>query len=382
MRIAFVTPGMLPALGSRRSSVELAVDETSRWLAQNNDVSVYGRGKRGRTTVKPSGVRFHLSGGHSYARWLAKRLVAGRPDIVQVENRPLLARTIRRSLPSFVPVLLALHSTYYIDPAHYPGKAVRAALRNVDGVIVNSDGLARVVRILYPRACRRLWRVHLGVNTDDFRPATDPDMADLRRATRLRLHLPAKAKVILFVGRLIPQKGVHHLLTALPAVRRSLGDVRLIIVGGTRCGGNVPTPYERSLRRRIRSMRPTASMVDYVPHRALPAFYAAADVVATPSVGHEALNLVNLEAMAAGLPVVSTRIGGIPEVVVHGETGLLVSPRTIKRRLAPAIISALAWGEILGRNGRLRVESDFTWRRTAEEYERIYLLQVGAKRRT
>lgn len=258
-----------------------------------------------------------------------------------------------------------------------------AALASVDAIIVNSDWLAARVRRICPRVACRLRRVHLGVNSARFRPVEAAEIAPLRAEMRARLGLPGDAKVVLFVGRLIAQKGAHCLLRALPAVRRAAGDVRLLIVGGARCGGFARTAYVRRLLRAVRAARGAAAMVGYVPHRQLPAYYAAADVVATPSLGPEALCLVNLEAMACGLPVVSTRNGGIPEVVADGQTGILVTPRRIGVELAPAIVEALSRAAELGQNGRQRVTRLFTWARTAAAYEAIYerLLRERALKR-
>lgn len=372
MRIAVVSPGMLPVLGKSRSSVEIAIGEVARRLAARHSVSVYGRARRAGTLTLPSGVAVHNCDGQKYVRWLIGKLRSERPDIVQVENRPQLVDALRRGLGPSAVIVLGLHSLTYIRPGARGRRSICATLESADAIIVNSDWLAARVRKLCPKIARRLRRVHLGVDGDRFRPADSAEAAALRAEVRARLGLPGDAKVVLFVGRLIAQKGAHCLLRALPAVRRAAGDVRLLIVGGARCGGSARTAYVRRLLRAVRAARGAAAMAGYVPHRQLPAYYAAADVVVTPSLGPEALCLVNLEAMASGLPVVSTHNGGISEAVVDGRTGVLVSPRRIGAELAPAIVTALARAAELGRNGRQRVATLFTWERTAAAYEGIY----------
>lgn len=336
-------------------------------------VTIYGRSQAPCNLKLPSGVAIEMHDGESYRAWLENKLRTARPDIVQVENRPLLAASLRRRLPRSLPVVLALHSITYITPGRRRRKAIATALRTVDGVLTNCNGLREYVRATYSGVCRRLWRVYLGIDCDTFRPETDPKArATLRRDLRASLGLPADVPIILFVGRLIPQKGAHHLVAALPAIRRRAGDVRLVLVGGTRCGGFIRTRYFTRLERRIRALGGAAVLAGYVPHELLPSYYAGADVVATPSMRHEAFSFVNLEAMASGLPVVATRLGGTPEAVVSGQTGILISPTRIRRELAPAVIQALAAAAELGERARQRVERRFSWEQTAEGYAAIY----------
>jgi spore coat protein SA len=179
--------------------------------------------------------------------------------------------------------------------------------------------------------------------------------------------------VVLYVGRLVPQKGVHHLLAAIPALIARAPDVLIVIVGSALYGSHRQTGYVKRLHRQARKWKKHVHFQPYVPHHEIPRWFVMADIAVVPSIGQEAFGLVNLEAMAAELPVVATRAGGMKEVVADGETGFLVNPE------APLIVPELAAriGHLLvhepvrremGRKGRERVLNSFQWRHTAERW--------------
>jgi glycosyltransferase involved in cell wall biosynthesis len=182
---------------------------------------------------------------------------------------------------------------------------------------------------------------------------------------------PAPRDGVLFVGRLTPHKGVDRLLRALPpsAVLRVAGS-----------GGHDPRPPERDypdLLRRLAGGR-RVEFLGAVPDRALPELYRSAAVLALPSVDRtcygrrvavpELLGLAAIEAMASGTPVVASRVGGLAEVVVDGETGFLVEPgdvEALRDRLA-RVLSDRRLAARLGDNARQAALERFTWRRCAE----------------
>lgn len=189
---------------------------------------------------------------------------------------------------------------------------------------------------------------------------------------------------VLFVGRLTPHKGVDRLIRALPA------GASLRVAGS---GGHDPRPPERGypeLLRRLAEGRDVA-FLGPVPDPALPALYRRAAVLALPSLDRtcygrevrvsELLGLAALEAMASGTPVVASRIGGLAEVVVDGETGFLVEPgdqEALGDRLA-LLLSDRRLAARLGANARDLVVERFTWQACAQRCLAAY--QELARRR-
>lgn len=183
---------------------------------------------------------------------------------------------------------------------------------------------------------------------------------------------------VLFVGRLTPHKGVDRLIRALPA------RAGLRIAGS---GGHDPRPPERDypdLLRRLAEGR-DVRFLGPASEEDLPGLYRSAAVLAMPSVDRtcygrpvpvsELLGLTALEAMASGTPVVASRIGGLAEVVVDGETGFLVEPgdlAALHDRLA-LLVSDRRLAARLGANARDLVVRRFTWRACAERCLAAYL---------
>jgi glycosyltransferase involved in cell wall biosynthesis len=171
---------------------------------------------------------------------------------------------------------------------------------------------------------------------------------------------------VLFVGRLTPHKGVDRLIRALP------DGVELAVVG---TAGHDPDPPERDYPALLHTLSRGRDVrfLGAVPDDELPELYRRAAVVALPSVDltcygrHvavvELLGLVALEAMASGTPVVCSRIGGLPEVVEHGVTGLLVEPGDADglRDALDELVRDRGLAARLGRNARDRALERFTW---------------------
>ena len=172
---------------------------------------------------------------------------------------------------------------------------------------------------------------------------------------------------VLFVGRLTPHKGVDRLIAAVPP------GVPLTIAGST---GHDPDPPESGygeLLQQLARDRGDVSFVESVSDDVLASLYRESEVLALPSVHttcygkkievSELLGLVALEAMASGTPIVASRIGGLSEVVLHGETGFLVEPGNVEdlRHHLSVVLGDAGLARRLGENARALVLEKFTW---------------------
>ena len=249
--------------------------------------------------------------------------------------------------------------------------AEKTAVLAADAVIAVSEGMARDVLASYPELDpARVHVIHNGIDAEAYAPTEATDVLD-------RHGVDAAVPYALFVGRITRQKGLAHLLRA---ARDLPGQLVL-------CAGAPDTPeiaaetaglVEELQRSRsgvvlISEMLPKADVVQLLSH---------ATVFVCPSV-YEPLGIVNLEAMACGTAVVASAVGGIPEVVVDAETGLLVpydeaDPRGFEAGLAGRVAELLADPDraaAMGRAGRQRAVTHFGWdaiaRRTLELYASV-----------
>lgn len=223
------------------------------------------------------------------------------------------------------------------------------------------------------------WQVHVrykrfatvifnGVDTALFRPTED------RSSLRQKLGFTDNEIVFIYAGRMVGWKGLAHAIEAL--AQPVLADVpaRLLLVADG--------PIFSQLKARAEELGVIERIVfhEAVPHHALPAYYAAADVGVFPSVGDEAFGITIAEAMSCGKPVIASYIGGIPEVVGNEEScGLLVAPGN-----AAALAQAMrklacspALRQQMGGAGRERIERLFTWEASAQRLLRTLGLPCG-----
>jgi glycogen synthase len=248
----------------------------------------------------------------------------------------------------------------------------RTAYQNADGVIAVSESMRRDVYDLYDVPFERIRIIHNGIDVHQYKPTPNP-------AVLQSYHIDPNHPFVLFVGRITRQKGIMHLLNAIQHLRPG---VQVVL-----CAGAPDTPAlgQEMATRVERARRESANMIiwipEMVPRDAIISLYTHASIFVCPSV-YEPFGIINLEAMACETPVVATAVGGIPEVVVHDETGLLVpfepvgvhdlepkEPEQFSWALAAAVNRLLddpaTMGE-MGRKARERVERYFSWTSIAQ----------------
>ena len=199
-----------------------------------------------------------------------------------------------------------------------------------------------------------------GINIKDF------DILYPKEECRKRLGLPFDENIILFVGILDLFKGPEVLLKAMPKVIKNIPNAKLVFVGS----GLMREGLE--IQSRKLGVERHVKFTGFV-EEGLNLYYKAADVFCLPSTMMESFGIVNLEAMACSVPIVASKIGGVPDVVKDGENGLLVQPKD-SEALADAIIYLLENENVrerMGRNGRKKIKN-YSWEKIAEETEKIY----------
>ena len=237
--------------------------------------------------------------------------------------------------------------TEFFDVSHY---RLTEKLRRARFVVCISDyARSQLMTLSEPAAWERLHVVHCGIPIDEF---TNSSNGDGRKGS-LR---------VLYLGRLVPEKGQAVLLQAVALLSKRGHSVKITLAGD---GPSRPGLERIAEQLGIASL---SSFVGAVSQEELHALYANASVFCLPSYA-EGVPVVLMEAMAMGLPVVSTRIAGIPELVEDGRTGLLVSPGR-PDELADALQRVLddpsLYGKI-GSNAREKVILEFNADRSAEQ---------------
>jgi glycosyltransferase involved in cell wall biosynthesis len=297
----------------------------------------------------------------------AAALVRLAPHVDVVHAHQLLSATTASLLAGALvrrPLVLNPHACGEIgDVAVLSRTAIgRARLR---AAVLAADAFVAVSRPIHDElvgagvAPRRVWSIHNGVDTARFRPASPDERAALRRA----LALPG-GPLVVYAGRLAPEKGVDLLVDAWPELLARFPSAHLCIVGA---GAEEAALRERAARHGVaRTVLFTGGLTDPAPH------LRAADAAVLPS-RSEGMPVALLEAMACALPCVATAVGGSREVIASGRTGWLVEPER-PDLLAAALAEALGAEDARARGdaARTHVLAHYTLDVVADRFLTLY----------
>jgi starch synthase len=284
-----------------------------------------------------------------------------------------------------VPLVLTTHSLEPLRPwkVEQLGNAYglsawieRTGIEDADAVVAVSQETRNDVLRHFAVDPGKVHVIHNGIDLEQYRP--DPGVDVL-----IRHGVDPDRPYVLFVGRITRQKGIIHLVNAIPAIDPSLQVVLCAGAPDTRDIGDEMTQRVAE----VSAGRPGVTWIqEMIPRADAIQLYSHAAVFCCPSV-YEPFGIINLEAMACETAVVASAVGGIPEVVVPGETGLLVDleirpgtfdpvdPAAFSARLAEAINRVgmdAALRERFGRAGRARVEDHFGWAAIAQRTLDLY----------
>jgi len=275
-----------------------------------------------------------------------------------------------------VPMVLTTHS---LEP-HRPWKVEqlgtayhasswveRTAYQNADGVVAVSQSMMDDVHELYGVHLDRIAIIHNGINLAQYKPTFNPQVLN-------RHGIDPEIPYVLFVGRVTRQKGIIHLVNAIRSIDPG---VQIVLCAGAPDTKEIGEEMKQAVEEaRKLTANPVIWIAEMLPKDEIIPLYSHAAVFVCPSV-YEPFGIINLEAMACETPVVASRVGGIPEVVIPDLTGLLVpieprsqvdvepaNPQRFSENLASAINQLLRAPEesrAMGKRARSRVEEHFSW---------------------
>ena len=389
MRIAILTNEYPPNIyGGAGVHVEYLTRELARVEEGNHSVEVLCFGKQtqdeGNLSVRGIEAEFKLpSTDLRHAKFfdtmLRNLVMAGSLDDIDVVHCHTWYTHLAGCLIKQLTGARLVLTTHSLEP-HRPWKVEqlgsayqasswveRTAYENADGVIAVSESMREDVINLYGVPREKIRVIHNGIDLKQYKPTID-------NAVLKRYGVDPEIPYVLFVGRITRQKGIIHLVRAIKWIQPG---TQIVL-----CAGAPDTPEigeemrERVSEARRESTNPIIWIPEIVPKDDIIKLYSQAKLFICPSV-YEPFGIINLEAMACGVPVVASAVGGIKEVVVHEKTGLLVplnpmggndfepeDPDRFAQDLAEAVNSLLADHERLRKMGlraRERVEHFFSW---------------------
>ncbi len=331
------------------------------------DASVWcvTRGGETATELSERGIEVKILGISSYRNplntlKLTRLLRAARPDIVHTHGyfASVIGRLAARRAE--IPVILThVHSTYW----EYRKRHLmieRKLSRFTQKIICCSRAVENFVKNTEKITDDKTIVIYNGVDEERFSPFKSPT------SIRTELGMDEKAAVVGTVSSLTSHKGHEYFIQATSLVLNTLPSAKFLIVGDG--------PLRKKLENQAKNLNIHPSVIFTGTRKDIPEMLSLMDVFVLPSHTREGLGIAIIEAMAAEKPVVATDIGGIPEVVNHGETGLLVPPGD-PESLSKAIIELLQnplRAKTMGEKGRTRVKEKFTTKKMLSEIEHVY----------
>jgi len=289
-----------------------------------------------------------------------------------------------------IPLVITAHSLEPLRPwkreqlgrgADLAAWIERSAMEAADAVVAVSQDMKADILRHFRVSPEEVHVIHNGIDTEEYRPVQ----------SRQRLHqygIDAGRPYVLFVGRVSRQKGIVHLVNAIPHIDR---EAQVVLCAGAPDTPEIAKELEDAVRRVVATRGHVVWIRDMVDRPTAIELYSHAAVFCCPSI-YEPFGIINLEAMACETPVVASAVGGIPEVVVHGETGFLVpverqaessfdpaDPAQFSQDLARAINALLADAALrkaMGEKGRRRAEALFSWDAIARKVLALYEVLV------
>ena len=253
----------------------------------------------------------------------------------------------------------------------------KTALEMADAIVAVSHGMKEDVLRLFNVDEHKVKVIHNGIDTEEYRPVESRDCFD-------QYGIDPDMPYLLFFGRITRQKGIIHLVNAIKYLHEG---IQIVLCAGEPDTEEIRHEMEQTVAEVQKKRKNIVWIREWLPQKHKVELYSNASVFCCPSI-YEPFGIINLEAMACGTPVVASAVGGIPEIVRNGETGLLVQfeqfkespfeaiyPDRFARDLAEKINLLMEDNELrekMGQQGRKRTEELFSWRTIAVEVLKLY----------
>ena len=379
MNICFVTPEYFPISGGTGAYV-FYLSHSLQKLGHNVHVVARDESDAERTI---NGIKVHyIKGvGNALTRyWRFARSASKKIKQLNNQNSFDIIHANLPLVPSFaIPddsskaIVCAVHSTWKgealvtkldnpkdLNPNEKAMLRFNLVLRSFEKKLMKrSDALIAVSRYtvnelveLYGINEKKIHVIYNGVDVEKFKPR--PNKEELRR----EFGLEEDKRIVLFVGRLYHRKGLEILLNSIPPVLKEFSKVKFVI------SGTGFKQKELSLRKLAKELEieEEVTFLGYVPDEKLPRLYSASDIFVLPAT-YENFPFAILEAQSTGLPVISTKVGGIPEFLVDNKNGFIIDPGN-SNQLTQKLLMLLQDPKLaknMGNKGRKLIEEKLDW---------------------
>lgn len=372
MNVLMICTEKLPVPNIKGGAIQTYIGGVTRQLSQHHQITIIGRSDpellpdesvQGVRYIRvPSDGLFEL-----YLEGVINSISqSGQEyDVIHIFNRPRMVIPVRRVAPN-ARIILSMHNDMF-NPAKLSNEEGQAVIAHTETIVTISSFIGKEIVRFFPEAEPKLRTIYSGVDLDRFAPWMESASArQSRQELRNQYQLESK-KVILFVGRLSRNKGPHVLVRAMSHLHHS--DACLVVVGGAWYSDHRVSDYIGYVRALAERSPLPVITTGYIDAQEIHRWFCAADVFVCTSIWDEPLARVHYEAMAAGLPFITTARGGNPEIIMN-DNGMLITNPEDPLEYAEKLNNMLANIENsrkMGLRGRRLTEQQFHWDRVAQD---------------
>lgn len=375
MRIAFICTEKLPVPPVSGGAIQIYIEGILPYISKHHEITVFGLKSDKLPDEETVGnVRYIRLLGRTKDEYLRnlKNNISDEYDLIHVFNRPNWVLPLSAQAPGSA-FSLSLHNEMFLPNKIDKERALKC-IAKVEFITTVSRFIADGVKALYPAAEEKLNVVYSGADPARYNPICSKIHLRERKALRKKYGLD-KYKVVLFVGRLSQKKGPHILVEAMKSVMETHPKTALMVIGSKWYGANTTDAFTHKLQAMTEALTGPVVFTGFMPPSEIPKHFSIGDIFVCASQWREPLARVHYEAMAAGLPIITTDRGGNPEVIRPGENGLVIKEYNRPEVMAESIRYLLNNRHIarrLGMAGRRMAEKEYNWERVANQLLELF----------
>lgn len=372
MKILMIATEKLPVPPIHGGAVQTYITGVASILAETHDLTILGRTDPAlperETAGKIKYVRVPSDGDfEKYRREVAGFLKNNSMfDVIHIFNRPRLVTAVHAAVPNSR-IILSMHNDMFI-PRKIASEEAKTVIQQVERIVTVSDYVGSAIKAMYPEAESKLYTIYSGVDLNRFRPCNIQEAHRIRESLRKKHNLKSK-KVILYVGRLSSKKGVDILVRAILELAKKHRDIALVLVGSNWYGQNKVSDYVAYIRSLAKRSPVPIITTGFVQPELVHQWFWVGDIFVCSSQWQEPLARVHYEALASGLPIITTNRGGNPEVI-RTQNKLIIDrpedPNSFVKKISILLNDPLLCKK-MGQEGRALAEQMYGWPRVAKE---------------
>ncbi|MTI57845.1 glycosyltransferase family 4 protein [Geosporobacter ferrireducens] len=375
MKIALICTEKLPVPPVSGGAIQIYINNIVPILSEHHEITVISlKNNKMSDNEKVGNVQYLRVKGKTADEYIKNIIntIADEYDLIHVFNRPLWILRLKSAFPN-AKFSLSLHNEMFTTKKINKERA-KKCINYCEFITTVSQFIADELKRMYPESEEKLHTVYSAADLKEFIPPWFNEAKENSRKMREALDL-TDSKIILFVGRFSPKKGPHILLKAVQKVMEVYSNTAVIMVGSKWYGGNITDDFGRELHQISSNLNGKVIFTGFLPPSEVPKYFQAADIFVCASQWREPLARVHYEAMASGLPIITTARGGNAEVIEENVNGFVIHEYNNSEVMADKIMYLLEHPDIaekMGGMSRKLAEEKYNWNRVAQQLLELF----------